>query len=154
MGTHFTFSFGELMRTYSAKPGEVSRDWYVVDASEHTLGRMATRIANVLRGKHKAEFTPHVDTGDFVVVVNACQVNLTGSKLDNKQYYRHSQYPGGLRATPAREVREKDPERMIRQAVKGMLPKNKLSRQLIKKLKVYGGPEHPHKAQAPNPLTF
>ncbi len=142
------------MRTYSAKPGEVSRDWYVVDASEHTLGRMATRIANVLRGKHKPEFTAHVDTGDFVVVVNAKQVTLTGAKLDNKMYRRHSQYPGGLKSIPAREVLENDPERVIRQAVKGMLPKNKLSRQLIKKLKVYGGAEHPHKAQAPNTLTF
>lgn len=154
MGLVLTLYSGELMRTYSAKPGEVSRDWYVVDASEHNLGRLATRIATVLRGKHKPEFTPHVDTGDFVIVVNAKQVNLTGSKLDNKMYYRHSQYPGGLRAIPAREVRENDPERMIRQAVKGMLPKNKLSRHLIKKLKVYGGDEHPHKAQAPNPLNF
>jgi len=142
------------MRTYSAKPGEVSRDWYVVDASEHTLGRLATRIATVLRGKHKPEFTPHVDTGDFVIVVNADKVNLTGSKLDNKMYYRHSQYPGGLKAVPAREVLATDPERAIQQAVKGMLPKNRLSRQLIKKLKVYGGAEHPHKAQAPSPLTF
>ncbi len=142
------------MRTYSAKPGEVSRDWYVVDASEHTLGRMAIRIANVLRGKHKPEFTPHVDTGDFVVVVNSKQVTLTGAKLVNKMYRRHSQYPGGLKSIPAREVLENDPERVIRQAVKGMLPKNKLSRQLIKKLKVYGGAEHPHKAQAPNPLNF
>jgi len=154
MGSVLTLYSGELMRTYSAKPGEVSRDWYVVDASEHTLGRLATRIAMVLRGKHKPEFTPHVDTGDFVVVVNASEVNLTGAKLDRKMYYSHSAYPGALKAIPAREVRENDPERVIRQAVKGMLPKNKLSRHLIKKLKVYGGPEHPHKAQSPNPLTF
>ncbi len=140
------------MRTYSAKPGEVARRWYVVDASQHNLGRLASRIAGVLRGKHKPEFTPHVDTGDFVVVVNADQVNLTGRKLDQKHYYRYSGYPGGLKAIDARTVRETDPDRMLRSAVKGMLPKNRLSRQLIKKLKVYAGPEHPHAAQQPDPL--
>jgi len=142
------------MRTYSAKPGEIQQDWYVVDASEHNLGRMATRIAVVLRGKHKPQFTPHVDGGDFVVVINASKVNLTGNKLDQKKYHRYSGHPGGLKSVDARTVRAEDPERMIQQAVKGMLPKNRLSRQIIKKLKVYAGPEHPHKAQAPSPLTF
>ncbi|MEZ4320197.1 MAG: 50S ribosomal protein L13 [Myxococcota bacterium] len=141
------------MNTYSAKPGEVERNWYVVDASEHELGRLATRIATVLRGKHKPEFTPHVDTGDFVIVVNASQVKLSGRKLDTKHYHRYSGHPGGLKSIDARTVRENDPERMIRQAVKGMLPKNILSRQLIKKLKVYGGAEHPHTGQKPAPLV-
>jgi len=140
------------MRTYSAKPGEVERRWYVVDASEFELGRLATRIATVLRGKHKVEFTPHVDTGDFVIVVNASRVRLTGRKLDQKQYFRYSGHPGGLKSVGARSVRESDPERMIHHAVKGMLPKNRLSRKLIKKLKVYGGPEHPHQAQQPEPF--
>jgi large subunit ribosomal protein L13 len=141
------------MNTYSAKPGEVERNWYVVDASEHELGRLATRIATVLRGKHKPEFTPHIDTGDFVIVVNASQVKLTGRKLDTKHYHRYSGPPGGLRSIDARTGRETDSERMIRQAVKGMLPKNILSRQLIKKLKVYGGAEHPHSGQKPAPLV-
>ncbi|MCB9675412.1 MAG: 50S ribosomal protein L13 [Alphaproteobacteria bacterium] len=141
------------MNTYSAKPGEVERDWYVVDASEYELGRLATRVANVLRGKHKPTFTPHIDTGDFVIVVNASQVKLTGAKLDRKHYYRYSGHPGGLKSVDARTVRETDPERMIQQAVKGMLPKNILSRQLIKKLKVYGGADHPHTAQKPQPLA-
>lgn len=140
------------MSTYSVKPGEVARTWYVVDASEHNLGRLATQIANVLRGKHKPTFTPHVDTGDFVIVTNASQVNLTGRKLDQKHYHRYSGHPGGLKSIVARTVREEDPERMIQQAVKGMLPKNRLSRQIIKKLKVYGGAEHPHASQQPQPL--
>ena len=140
------------MRTYSAKPGEITREWFVVDASEHTLGRLATTIATVLRGKHKATFTPHVDTGDFVIVVNASKINLTGRKLDLKQYHRHSGYPGGLRSIDARTVRENDSERMVVQAVKGMLPKNRLSRQVISKLKVYADGEHPHAAQQPKPL--
>ena len=140
------------MRTYSAKPGEINREWFVVDASEHTLGRLATTIATVLRGKHKATFTPHVDTGDFVIVVNASKINLTGRKLDQKQYHRHSGYPGGLRSIDARTVRENDSERMVVQAVKGMLPKNRLSRQVITKLKVYGGADHPHAAQKPQPF--
>lgn len=140
------------MRTYSAKPGEIERSWFVVDASEHKLGRLATRIAGVLRGKHKPQFTPHVDTGDFVIVVNASQVQLTGNKLDQKHYHRYSGYAGGLRSIDAGTVRETDPDRMIREAVKGMLPKNRLSRQLLKKLKVYGGAEHPHGAQKPAPL--
>lgn len=140
------------MQTYSAKPGEVAQSWFVVDASRETLGRLASRIATVLRGKHKAQFTPHVDVGDFVVVVNASQVNLTGEKLDRKFYHRYSGYPGGLRSADARTVRADDPERMIREAVKGMLPKNRLAREQIKKLKVYGGSEHPHAAQNPQPF--
>ncbi len=140
------------MRTYSAKPSEVTRDWFVVDASEFELGRLATRLAMVLRGRHKPTYTPHVDTGDFVVVVNASKVRLKGRKLDQKYYHRYSGYPGGLRSVVARKVREDDPERMIRQAVQGMLPKNRLSRQVIKKLKVYADAEHPHEAQKPQPL--
>ncbi len=140
------------MKTYSAKPGEVPSNWYVVDADGQTLGRLATRIATVLRGKHKPQFTPHVDTGDFVIVLNACKVQLTGRKLEQKQYHRYSGYPGGLRSVTAADVREKDPERMIQHAVKGMLPKNKLARQIIKKLKVYPGAEHPHQAQQPVPF--
>ena len=140
------------MSTYSAKPGEIERRWYVVDASQHTLGRLASQIAVVLRGKHKPQFTPHVDTGDFVIVVNASQVNLTGAKLDKKQYHHFTGFPGGLKSSDARTVRADDPERMFREAVKGMLPKNRLARQLIKKLKVYGGAEHPHKNQNPQPM--
>jgi large subunit ribosomal protein L13 len=140
------------MSTYVAKPAEVERSWFVVDASEFELGRLATRIATVLRGKHKPTFTPHVDTGDFVVVINADQVKLTGRKLDTKHYHRYSGYPGGLRSLDARSVRAEDPERVIRQAVKGMLPKNRLSRQVITKLKVYGGADHPHAAQKPQPF--
>ena len=142
------------MSTYSAKPGEIDRKWYVVDASEHNLGRLAARIAVILRGKHKPQFTPHVDGGDFVVVINASDVNLTGQKLDQKFYHHYTGHPGGLKSKVARVVRAEDPERMIRQAVAGMLPKNRLSRRLIKKLKVYGGADHPHAAQAPAPLTF
>jgi large subunit ribosomal protein L13 len=140
------------MQTYSAKPGEIDRKWFVVDASDHNLGRLASQIAVVLRGKHKPTFTPHVDVGDFVIVVNASQVGLTGRKLDQKKYQHYSGYPGGLRTRDARTVREQDPERMLREAVKGMLPKNRLARQLIKKLRVYGGAEHPHSAQSPQPL--
>ena len=140
------------MSTYVAKPAEVERSWFVVDASEFELGRLATRIATVLRGKHKPTFTPHVDTGDFVVVINAEQVKLTGRKLDTKHYHRYSGYPGGLRSLDARSVRAEEPERVIRQAVKGMLPKNRLSRQVITKLKVYGGADHPHAAQKPEPF--
>ena len=142
------------MKTYSAKNGEISQSWYIVDASEHTLGRLATRIATVLRGKHKAEFTPHVDTGDFVVVVNAEKINLTGRKESQKMYHNYSGFKGGLRSSSAAEIRERNPERMVEDAVKGMLPKNRLSRQILKKLKVYAGEEHPHTAQGPQPLTF
>lgn len=140
------------MSTYVAKPAEVERSWFVVDASEFELGRLATRIATVLRGKHKPTFTPHVDTGDFVVVINADKVKLTGRKLDTKHYHRYSGYPGGLRSVNARTVLAEDPERVIQQAVKGMLPKNRLSRQVITKLKVYGGGDHPHAAQKPQPF--
>jgi large subunit ribosomal protein L13 len=140
------------MDTWTAKPGEVERKWYVVDATDQTLGRLASRIAMVLRGKNKATFTPHVDTGDFVVVVNASKVALTGRKLDQKKYQHYSGYPGGLKTATARDVRVDDPERMFREAVKGMLPKNRLARQLIKKLRVYGGAEHPHAAQNPQTL--
>jgi large subunit ribosomal protein L13 len=142
----------KLMSTYSAKPSDIERGWFVVDASDFELGRLATRIAMILRGKHKPSFTPHVDGGDFVIVVNAEQVKLSGRKLDTKEYFQYSGYPGGLRATDAKTVRAEDPERMILQAVKGMLPKNRLSRQVIKKLKVYGAGEHPHAAQKPQPM--
>jgi large subunit ribosomal protein L13 len=141
------------MKTYSAKPGEVKREWFVVDAENQVLGRLATRIATVLRGKHKSRFTPHVDTGDFVVVVNAEKVKLTGGKEEKKMYYRHSGHPGGFRAMSAKEMRAQKPEQIIRQAVWGMLPKNALSRRLITKLKIYPGPEHPHQAQQPKPLA-
>lgn len=140
------------MRTYVAKPNEIPSSWYVVDASEFELGRLATRIAMILRGRHKPTFTPHVDTGDFVVVVNASKVKLTGRKLDQKDYHHYTGHPGGLKSKVARKVREDDPDRMLREAVKGMLPKNRLSRQLIRKLKVYGGADHPHAAQQPVPL--
>jgi large subunit ribosomal protein L13 len=140
------------MSTYQAKTGEIDRQWFVVDASDYNLGRLATRVATVLRGKHKPVFTPHVDTGDFVVVINASQVQLTGNKLSAKKYHRYSGYMGGLKSTDAGTVRAEDPERMIQQAVKGMLPKNRLSRQVIKKLKIYGGAEHPHGAQRPIPF--
>jgi large subunit ribosomal protein L13 len=130
----------------------VQHDWFVVDAADMVLGRLATRIATVLRGKHKVIFTPHVDTGDYVVVVNAAKVKLTGNKLDAKKYYRYSGFVGGLKTATAREVLEKDPERILRQAVKGMLPKNKLSSQLLTKLKIYPGAEHPHAGQQPQPF--
>ena len=139
-----------MQTTFNAKTGETDRNWYVVDASEYELGRLATRLATVLRGKHKPTFTPHVDTGDFVVVVNAGKVKLTGRKMSQKLYHRYSGYPGGLKSVSAEKVLDTDPERAIRQAVKGMLPKNRLSRQVIKKLKIYGGAEHPHSAQQPS----
>ena len=140
------------MKTYTAKPGEVERRWYVVDADGQTLGRLATRIADTLRGKDKAQYTPHVDTGDFVVVVNAEKVRVTGNKLEQKRYYRHSGYPGGLRSRTLREQLERRPTEVIRKAVKGMLPRNRLARQQLNKLKIYAGPDHPHEAQAPQPL--
>jgi large subunit ribosomal protein L13 len=140
------------MKTYNAKPGEIERRWLVVDAEGQTLGRLATRIADALRGKGKPQFTPHVDTGDFVVVVNAEKIAVTGKKLDEKIYYRHSGYPGGLKQRTLREQLERRPTEVIRIAVKGMLPKNKLAARQLTKLKVYAGPEHPHTAQAPQPL--
>jgi large subunit ribosomal protein L13 len=140
------------MKTYTAKPGEIERRWYVVDADSKTLGRLATHIADVLRGKDKPAYTPHVDTGDFVIVVNAEKVHVTGQKLDQKLYYRHSGYPGGLRSRTLREQLERRPEEVLRKAVRGMLPKNKLASAQLRKLKIYAGPEHPHAAQNPEPL--
>jgi large subunit ribosomal protein L13 len=142
------------MKTYTAKPGEVTREWYLVDAEGQTLGRLATRIADTLRGKNKPQYTPHVDTGDFVIVINAEKIAVTGNKLDQKQYYRHSGYPGGLRSRTLREQLERRPTEVLRSAVKGMLPKNKLAARQITKLKIYAGPEHPHEAQAPKPLKL
>ena len=140
------------MKTYTAKPGEIQRDWYVVDADGQILGRLATEIADTLRGKNKPAYTPHVDTGDFVIVVNAGKVRVTGKKLEQKIYYRHSGYPGGLRERTLAEQLARRPEEVIRKAVKGMLPKNKLAAAQLRKLKVYAGPEHPHAAQNPAPL--
>jgi len=143
-----------MQKTWNAKPGEVQQRWYVVDADGRTLGRLATQIADVLRGKTKPEYTPHVDTGDFVVVVNAEKIHVTGKKLDDKIYYRHSGYPGGLKQRTLREQLDRRPTEVLRAAVKGMLPRNKLARAQIRKLKIYTGPEHPHQAQAPEPLPF
>ena len=140
------------MKTYSAKPGEIERHWYVVDAEAKTLGRLATQIADVLRGKGKAAYTPHIDTGDFVIVVNAEKIHVTGQKLDQKMYYHHSGYPGGLRTRTLREQLDRRPEEVLRKAVKGMLPKNRLASAQLRKLKIYAGPEHPHAAQNPEPL--
>jgi large subunit ribosomal protein L13 len=140
------------MRTYSAKPLEVERAWYVFDAEAQTLGRLATQIAGVLRGKGKPAYTPHVDTGDFVVVVNAEKIRVTGNKLDQKIYYRHSGYPGGLRERTLREQLDRRPEEVLRKAVKGMLPKNKLASAQLRKLKIYAGPNHPHEAQTPKKM--
>ena len=142
------------MRTFSAKPHEVERSWVVVDAENQTLGRLATRIATVLRGKHKPIYTPHVDCGDYVVVVNADKVRVTGRKLEQKMYHRHSGYPGGLTSVTLRRQLETFPERVLEAAVRGMLPKNRLGRQMFKKLKVYAGPNHPHKAQQPTQMEL
>ncbi len=140
------------MKTWNAKPAEIERQWYVVDAEGQTLGRLATRIADTLRGKRKPSFTPHVDTGDFVIVVNAEKIVVTGNKLQQKLYYRHSGYPGGLRSRPLAVELERRPTEVIRKAVRGMLPRNRLGRAQLLKLKVYAGPEHPHEAQQPLPL--
>lgn len=142
------------MKTYTAKPEELERKWFVVDAADQVLGRLASRIAVVLRGKDKPAYTPHVDTGDFVIVVNAEKVKLTGNKETDKVYYRHSGYPGGIKSATVAQVRRKYPERLILQAVKGMLPKNSLGRGMLKKLKVYAGPEHRHQAQGPQPFAL
>jgi large subunit ribosomal protein L13 len=142
------------MKTWNAKPGEIARKWYVVDAEGKTLGRLATQIAETLRGKRKPQYTPHVDTGDFVVVVNAEKIVATGKKRDEKLYHRHSGYPGGLRTRTLNDMLERRPTEVIRLAVKGMLPRNRLSRAQLTKLKVYAGPEHPHVAQAPEPLPL
>ncbi len=143
-----------MRKTYSAKPEEIERTWYVVDAEGKTLGRLAAEIAKILRGKHKPIYTPHVDTGDYVIVVNADKVRVTGKRLDQKIYYRHSGYIGGLKAVPLRRMLETHPERVIEHAVKGMLPKNRLGRKMYKKLKVYASPDHPHQAQKPQPLDL
>ena len=143
-----------MQKTFNLKPGEVTRRWYVVDAEGKTLGRLATQIADTLRGKGKPEYTPHVDSGDFVVVVNAEKIHVTGNKLDQKMYHRHSGYPGGLRSRTLRQQLERRPTEVIRKAVKGMLPRNKLGRAQIGKLKIYAGPEHPHEAQAPESLAL
>jgi large subunit ribosomal protein L13 len=142
------------VRTYTPKPGDVERQWYVIDASDVVLGRLASQVATLLRGKHKPVYAPHVDTGDFVIVVNAGRVALTGAKAEQKQAYRHSGYPGGLSATSYTELLASNPRRAVEKAVKGMLPHNKLSRQQITKLKVYAGPEHPHQAQQPIPFEI
>jgi large subunit ribosomal protein L13 len=140
------------MKTYSAKAGEITREWYLVDAEGQTLGRLATQIADRLRGKGKPQYTPHVDTGDFVIVVNAEKIAVTGKKLEDKVYYRHSGYPGGLKTRTLREQLDRRPTEVLRKAVKGMLPRNKLARQQITKLKIYAGPEHPHEPQSPKPF--
>ena len=142
------------MKTFSAKAAEIQRNWYVVDATDKVLGRLATEVARRLRGKHKPEYTPHVDTGDFVIVVNADKVRLTGRKWAQKTYYRYSGYPGGLKRITAGKLRETHPDRLVRFAVRGMLPKTRLGRAMIRKLKVYAGPEHPHAAQKPEPLKL
>lgn len=142
------------MRTLSAKANELHRNWYVVDATDSSLGRLASKIAHVLRGKHRADFTPHVDTGDFVIVLNAEKVRLTGQKLDQKLFHQHSGYPGGLRSEPYRQMIARRPEAVIERAVKGMLPKGPLGRHMQRKLKVYAGATHPHTAQKPEPLAL
>ncbi|MBM6989817.1 MAG: 50S ribosomal protein L13 [Mobilibacterium timonense] len=142
------------MKSYIAKPADVERKWYVIDAEGKTLGKLAVEAAMILRGKKKPTYTPHVDTGDYVIVVNAEKVCVTGKKESDKIYKHHSGYPGGLKETPLKELRAKQPEEIIRHAVKGMMPKGKLGRQMYKKLKVYAGPEHPHAAQHPEEYTF
>ena len=140
------------MKTFSAKPAEVRRDWYVVDATNKTLGRLSTEIASRLRGKHKPEYTPHVDTGDYIVVVNAEKVRVTGNKLQDKMYHHHTGYVGNLKSIPLQKLLDEHPERVIEKAVKGMLPRGSLGRQMYAKLKVFAGPEHTHAAQQPIPL--
>jgi large subunit ribosomal protein L13 len=143
-----------VQRTYSAKPTEVNRKWYVVDAEGKTLGRLASTIAATLRGKHKPIFTPHIDTGDFVVVVNAEKIKVTGNKETQKFYYRHSNYPGGLKTQSLKDLRERHPDRILENAVKGMLPRNTLGKAQLTKLKIYAGAEHPHAAQNPVALEL
>ena len=142
------------MKTYSARAEDVSRDWFVVDAADKTLGRLASEIAHRLRGKHKAEYTPHVDTGDYIVVVNAEKIRVTGAKTTDKMYHHHTGYPGGLKSISFEKLIDKDPERVIQCAVKGMLPRNPLGRAMFRKLKVYAGNEHPHAAQQPQVLNI
>jgi len=142
------------MKTYSPKASEIQRDWFIVDAQDQTLGRISTRIASVLRGKHKPVFTTHMDMGDYVIVVNAEKIRVTGNKETQKMYYRHSQFPGGFRATPLRDQIKRHPTRPLEHAVRNMLPKNALGDAMFKKLKVYAGPDHPHTAQKPQPLRI
>ena len=142
------------MKSYMANPSKIERKWYVVDATGHTLGRLASEVASVLRGKNKPIFTPHMDCGDYVIIVNADKIKVTGKKLDQKIYYNHSDYVGGMRETTLKEMLAKKPERVIELAVKGMLPKGPLGRSMYKKLFVYAGPEHKHEAQKPEALTF
>jgi len=142
------------VRTYSPKPADIQREWHVIDATDVVLGRLAVQVANLLRGKHKTMFAPHVDTGDFVIIVNASKVALSGDKATKKLSYRHSGFPGGLSSTPMGELLEKDARKAIENAVWGMLPKNRLGRQMLKKLKVYAGPEHPHQAQKAKPFEI
>ncbi|MGQ9667193.1 MAG: 50S ribosomal protein L13 [Anaerolineae bacterium] len=142
------------MRTYTLKEKDIQREWYVVDAAGKTLGRLATEIAKILRGKHKPYYTPHMDCGDYVIVINADKIRVTGRKLDQKMYYWHSSYPGGLKSVTLRRQLQTHPERVLQAAVRGMLPKNRLGRQMFKKLKVYASPEHPHQAQQPKPLEL
>ena len=144
----------KLQRTFTPKPADVDRRWYVVDAAGAPLGRLASEVAQVLRGKGKPTFAPHIDGGDYVVVINAAEVAVSGSKETDKHYYRHSGYPGGLRVDSVAALRETRPDRLVWAAVKGMLPKNRLGRQVLRKLKVYPGPDHPHQAQNPAPLEF
>jgi len=143
-----------VRKTYSAKAEDIERTWYVVDAEGKTLGRLATEVARISRGKHKPIYTPHVDTGDYVIIVNADKVRVTGKRLDQKKYYRHSGYMGGLKETTLRTMLDKHPERVLQLAVKGMMPKNRLGRAVIKKLKVYATPDHPHAAQKPQPMEL
>ncbi|MEZ5243181.1 MAG: 50S ribosomal protein L13 [Acidimicrobiia bacterium] len=142
------------MRTYSPRADEIERDWYVVDAEGLTLGRMSTEVARILRGKHKAMYTPHMDTGDHVIIINADKVVLTNNKAEAKQVYRHTGYPGGIRSTTYATLLAEKPAEAVRRTVRGMLPKNRLGRQMLKKLKVYAGPTHPHAAQQPQPLAL
>jgi large subunit ribosomal protein L13 len=142
------------MKTHTVKAGDISQEWYLVDAADKPLGRLACEVAKVLRGKHRPEFSPHLDLGDYVIVVNADKIHLTGRKMEQKVYYSYSGYPGGLKIRRISEVMSKDPTRVVRHAVKGMLPSNRLGARLLKKLKVYAGPKHPHEAQQPKDFSF
>jgi large subunit ribosomal protein L13 len=151
---HLLLYWRNTVKTYYAKPNEVEREWLLIDAEDQVLGRVASKAAQILKGKHKPQYTPHVDTGDFVVVINADKIRVTGVKATDKEYYRHSGYPGGLKCETFQEAMEKHPERVIEHAVKGMLPKNTLGRAMAKKLKVYAGSEHPHMAQQPREIKM
>nr|WP_174556068.1 50S ribosomal protein L13 [Aggregatilinea lenta] len=142
------------IKTYTPTPDDIQREWYVVDAKDKTLGRLATEVARILRGKHKPIFAPHMDTGDFVIIINCEKIRVTGDKLDSKLYYRHSGYPGGIKSVTLRQQLNKFPDRVLQEAVRGMLPKNKLGRAMIKKLKIYAGDKHPHQAQQPKVLDL